>query len=99
MPRTSSDDGGRLMNRKLFPLLFTSAFLLAASESRAELRVVATTPEYGSLAKTIGGDRVQVATLAKPTEDPHFVDAKPSHIVSLNRADLLIEGGADLEVG
>jgi zinc/manganese transport system substrate-binding protein len=40
-----------------------------------------------------------VKALAKPTEDPHFVDAKPSHIVTLNRADVLIEGGAELELG
>jgi len=73
--------------------------LIAASHARASLRVVATTPEYGAIAATVGGDRVTVATLAKPTEDPHFVDAKPSHIVTLNHADVLIEGGADLEVG
>jgi ABC-type Zn uptake system ZnuABC Zn-binding protein ZnuA len=40
-----------------------------------------------------------VKALAKPTEDPHFVDAKPSHIVTLNRADVLIDGGAELEIG
>jgi len=79
---------------------WTVSLLLAASgQAHAALRVVATTPEYGSLATTIGGARVSVTTLAKPTEDPHFVDAKPSHIVTLNRADILIEGGADLEVG
>lgn len=71
----------------------------AASHGVAALRVVATTPEYGAIAATVGGDKVTVVTLAKPTEDPHFVDAKPSHIVTLNRADVLIEGGADLEVG
>ena len=63
------------------------------------LKVVATTPEYAAIAAAIGGDQVKVSTLAKPTEDPHFVDAKPSHIVTLNRADVLIEGGADLEAG
>jgi zinc/manganese transport system substrate-binding protein len=42
---------------------------------------------------------VEVKALAKPTEDPHFVDAKPSHVVTLNRADVLIEGGAELELG
>ena len=73
--------------------------LLAASNTFATLRVVTTTPEYGAIAATIGGNNVTVATLAKPTEDPHFVDAKPSHIVTLNRADVLIDGGADLEVG
>jgi len=73
--------------------------LCAASRAFAALHVVATTPEYGAIATVIGGDKVVVATLSKATEDPHFVDAKPSHIVTLNRADLLIEGGADLEAG
>jgi zinc/manganese transport system substrate-binding protein len=63
------------------------------------LKVVATTPEYGAVAAAIGGDQVKVTNLAKATEDPHFVDAKPSHIVALSKADILIEGGADLEVG
>src|SRR6266550_982485 len=65
----------------------------------AKLTVVATTPDLGSIAHEIGGDAIDVKTLAKPTEDPHFVDAKPSHIVTLNRADVLIEGGAELEIG
>src|ERR1051325_7498809 len=61
--------------------------------------VVATTPDLAAIAKEIGGDHVDITTLAKPAEDPHFVDAKPSFIVKLNRADLLIEGGAELEIG
>ena len=65
----------------------------------APISVVATTPDLASLAREIGGTAVDVKALAKPTEDPHFVDAKPSHIVTLNRADLLIEGGAELELG
>jgi ABC-type Zn uptake system ZnuABC Zn-binding protein ZnuA len=64
-----------------------------------QVRVVATTPDLGSLAREIGGASVEVTVLAKPTEDPHFVDARPSLIVTLNRADLLIEGGAELELG
>lgn len=67
--------------------------------SQAKLSVVATTPELGALAHAVGGETVTVTTLAKATEDPHFVDARPSHIVTLNRADALIEGGADLEAG
>ena len=67
--------------------------------SSKKLTVVATTPDLASLAKAIGGDAVEVKALAKPTEDPHYVDAKPSHIVTLNRADVLIEGGAELELG
>jgi zinc/manganese transport system substrate-binding protein len=64
-----------------------------------KIRVVATTPDLASIAREIGGAAVDVVALAKPTEDPHFVDAKPSHIVTLNRADVLIEGGAELELG
>ena len=65
----------------------------------ASITVVATTPDLASIAREIGGSAVDVKALAKPTEDPHFVDAKPSHIVTLNRADMLIEGGAELELG
>jgi zinc/manganese transport system substrate-binding protein len=72
--------------------------LLAAS-AHAKLNVVATTPDFGAIAQEIGGDKIDLITLAKPTEDPHFVDAKPSFIVKLNRADVLIEGGAELEIG
>src|SRR6476469_961333 len=75
------------------------AFAAAASPALAQLRVVATTTDLAAIAKEIGGDRVSVVALAKPTEDPHYVDAKPSHIVTLNRADALIEGGAELELG
>src|SRR5215208_4368799 len=70
-----------------------------AATASAQLRVVATTPDLASLAREIGGNKVTVVALAKPTEDPHFVDAKPSHIVTLNRADVLIDGGAELELG
>ena len=65
----------------------------------ARLNVVATTADLGSIAKEIGGEHVELTILAKPTEDPHFVDAKPSLIIKLNRADVLIEGGAELEIG
>lgn len=84
--------------RKLATL---SVFALTAigSQAGAQLRVVATTPDLASVAREIGGNAVNVTALAKPTEDPHFVDAKPSHIVTLNRADVLIEGGAELELG
>ncbi len=70
-----------------------------AGPPAGKLSVVATTPDLASIAREIGGDAVDVKALAKPTEDPHFVDAKPSHVVTLNRADVLIEGGAELEMG
>ncbi|MGC8988701.1 MAG: metal ABC transporter substrate-binding protein [Verrucomicrobiia bacterium] len=78
----------------LFPLVV--GLSLAA---HAKLNVVTTTPDFAAVAKAVGGDRVEVTALAKPTEDPHFVDAKPSLILKLNKADVLIEGGAELEIG
>ena len=75
------------------------AALLLAVVAQAKLNIVATTPDLGAIAKEIGGDAITLTTLAKPTEDPHFVDAKPSFILKLNRADVVIEGGAELEIG
>ena len=80
-------------------LLTIFALLALAMTAHAKLDVVVTTPDFGSIARDIGGDKVDVTMLAKPTEDPHFVDAKPSFIVKLNRADALVEGGAELEIG
>lgn len=81
-----------------------STFLLAvgfavSAFAQKTLNVVATLPDYGAIAEAIGADKVKVTTLARGTEDAHFVDAKPSFVRVLNKADLLIEGGADLEVG
>ena len=80
-------------------LLLGTLGLLLALGVQAKLNIVVTTPDLASIAKEVGGDKVEITTLAKPTEDPHFVDAKPSFIVKLNKADALIEGGAELEVG
>lgn len=83
--------------RKIFLILI--GFSAMATAAQAKLNVVATTPDLASIAREIGGDHIDLTTLAKPTEDPHFVDAKPSFILKLNHADVLIEGGAELEVG
>ncbi len=75
------------------------AWLVLALNGQAALEVVATTPDFGAIASAIGGDKVHVVSLARGTEDPHFVDAKPSFIRTLNKADILIDGGAELEIG
>lgn len=89
--------------KTMSPFTIATAALVALSgpgpSGPGRLSVVATTPDLAALAREIGGDAVEVKALAKPTEDPHYVDAKPSHIVTLNRADVLIEGGAELEIG
>ena len=80
-------------------LLTRSIIFTAALSAQAKLNVVATLPDFGSLAREIGGDKVEVTIMAKATEDPHFVDARPSFVVQLRTADVLIEGGAELEIG
>src|SRR5712692_5798574 len=76
-------------------LLILSTILACALSAQAKLNVVATLPDFGSLAREIGGDKIDLIVLAKATEDPHFVDARPSFVVSLRNADALIDGGAE----
>jgi zinc/manganese transport system substrate-binding protein len=80
----------RFLNSHKAATLAFVAVAATSSQAVAQIRVVATTPDLASVAREIGGDRANVVALAKPTEDPHFVDAKPSFIVTLNRADSLI---------
>src|SRR4029453_12577968 len=65
----------------------------------AAVRAVTTTPDLAALATEVGGDKVQVDALAKGYQDPHFVEPKPSFILLVNRADLLILVGRELEIG
>jgi len=72
---------------------------MMAISAQAKLNVVSTLPDFGSIAREMGGDKIDLVVLAKPTEDPHFVDARPSFVVALRNADVLIDGGAELEIG
>jgi zinc/manganese transport system substrate-binding protein len=78
---------------------FAICCFLFPATAGADLKVVTTTPDLAALTRAVGGDKVSVTSLALPTQDPHFVDAKPSLALELNKADLLVVVGADLEVG
>jgi len=80
-------------------LIITAFCVSGALPATAKIKVVATLPDLASLAREIGGDKIEVSAMAKPTEDPHFVDARPSFVVQLRDADVLIDGGAELELG
>jgi len=87
-----------------FALRFLTLSLLAiaavpAPAAAQTLRVVTTTADLGSLAQEVGGDKVTVVSLAKGYQDPHFVDPKPSFILEVSRANLLIAIGRELEIG
>jgi len=79
--------------------LLLLAAAVGAATAQAKLNVVATLPDFGAIAQEIGGDKIKVTTIARGTEDQHFVDARPSYIRLLNQADVLVEGGAELEIG
>jgi len=65
----------------------------------AALKVVTTLQDLASLTDAVGGERVETFALVKGYQDPHFVDAKPSFILKLSRADLLVAAGLELEIG
>jgi zinc/manganese transport system substrate-binding protein len=70
-----------------------------AAPARADLKVVATVPGLAAIAKEIAGPAAEVKSLTRASQDPHFVDARPSLALDLNRADLLLTVGLELEVG
>ena len=84
------------MLRKTFVALL---ILGMASPAWAAVEVVATLPSLAAIASVVGGVHVKVRALAAPNEDPHFVDARPSLMLALNKADLLIANGLELEDG
>ncbi len=84
--------------RKITLFLILSIFLCAAP-CYARLNVVATLPWIGSLAKEIGTDRIEVTVLVKPNQDPHQIEAKPSMILAVRKADMIMYNGLDLEIG
>jgi zinc/manganese transport system substrate-binding protein len=79
--------------------LALGAGLMAAPPARAALNVVTTTEDLASIAREVGGDKLKVESLSRGYQDPHFVEAKPSFVFKLNKADLLIVVGRELEIG
>jgi zinc/manganese transport system substrate-binding protein len=83
-------------------LLLTLGSLLAVTagvRAQSKLNVVATTEDLAAIAREVGGERISVDSIAKGYQDPHFVEAKPSFILRLQKADLLIAVGRELEIG
>src|SRR6266487_3835173 len=99
-PTLQCFNASTLLSRRCSTWLLALASLFAmALSAPAKLNVVATLPDYGAIAEAIGADKVKVTSIARGTEDPHFVDARPSFIRLLNQADVLLEDGAELEIG
>src|SRR6266704_3485497 len=77
----------------VFVLLTTQAF------AQSKLNVVTTTEDLASIGREVGGDRITIESIARGYQDPHFVEAKPSFILKLQKADMLIVVGRELEIG
>ncbi|MBI3893408.1 MAG: zinc ABC transporter substrate-binding protein [Candidatus Wallbacteria bacterium] len=83
-----------------FATLFALTLLaLPAGTAFAKVNFVASLPDLADLVKTVGGDRVEVMSIGKGSQDPHFVDPKPSFMVKLRQADLFCVTGLELEIG
>src|SRR5258707_10786954 len=65
----------------------------------SKIRIMTATTDLASLAQEIGGDKVDVESVARGYQDPHFVDPKPSFLLKLSKAELLIVVGLELEIG
>jgi zinc/manganese transport system substrate-binding protein len=87
------------MNRSTIAALVAAASFIAGGRADAALNVVCTTSDLASIVGEVGGDKVAVESLARGYQDPHFVEAKPSFVLKLNKADLLVVVGRDLETG
>jgi ABC-type Zn uptake system ZnuABC Zn-binding protein ZnuA len=97
-------DGMNSVVSKYALLLAAAAFLTASlispgTASAKKLNVVTATTDLAALAQEVGGDRITVESIAKGYQDPHFVEAKPSFLLKLRQADLLIVVGLQLEIG
>ena len=86
--------------KKLTLLFITLGAIVAsaAGDASAAVRVVTSTEDLAAIVREIGGDRITVEAIARGYQDPHFVEAKPSFILKLNKADLLVVVGRELEV-
>lgn len=87
------------MKNRLLALLVLALAALPGPALAKKLQVVTSLSDFASLATTIGGDRVEALSLAKGYQDPHFVEPKPTFILKLSNADLLIVAGLELEIG
>src|SRR5437667_7369749 len=92
------------MTTRIGALLVICALIFAlvnppASRADSKLRIMTATTDLAALAQEIGGEKVEVESVARGYQDPHFVEAKPSFLLKLRHADLLIVVGLELEIG
>src|ERR1700737_2907327 len=80
-------------------IALVNLLLAPAANAASKIQIITSTTDLASLAQEVGGDKGNVESIARGYQDPHFVDAKPSFLLKLKHADLLIVVGLDLEIG
>jgi len=85
--------------KRFIRALSMTVFLMSAQYSNAALNVFACEPEWGALAQELGGDKVSVFIATNAMQDVHHIEAKPSLVAQLRKADLLVCTGSELEIG
>src|SRR5262245_28236710 len=101
-PRRPDKQGATSVKRSTIFSALTLSVLLAGAgtiHGASKLNVMATTEDLAALAREVGGDKVNVDSIARGYQDPHFVEAKPSFLLKLQKADLLLVVGLQLEIG
>ena len=89
----------KVMKLKLLIVMLFCIAVQFPGDAAAALRVFACEPEWAALAEEIGGDRVKVSVATNALQDPHYLEARPSLISKVRRADLVVCTGAQLEIG
>lgn len=84
---------------KLSSFFAAAALAASAAPAQAKLTVLTTTTDLAALVSEVGGDGVTVESIAKGTQDPHYIETKPSFMLKASRADLVVSQGLDLEIG
>ena len=78
---------------------FAMSLIASIAQAQGKPNVITTTEDLAAIAREVGGDRITVESIARGYQDPHFVEAKPSFILKLQKADILVTVGRELEIG
>src|SRR6478736_485736 len=87
------------MKKHLLTLFAALMLVPVAARAQGKLNVMTTTEDLAAIAREVGGDHITVEAMARGYQDPHFVEAKPSFILKLQKADVLVLVGRELEIG
>jgi zinc/manganese transport system substrate-binding protein len=99
-PKTKSQNFSAALRISGLAMALVAVALCSTTPAQAKkLTVVTATTDMAALAQAVGGEKISVESIAKGYQDPHFVEAKPSFLLKLRQADLLISVGLQLEIG